>query len=111
MDRSPSGEGSTWSVSQELSSFPRNPEVQHRVPNSTQGQLDQIHTFRFHFNINLQSRPSSSKSSLPFIFSNKNCVAISHVFHLVAGPAHIIHLFYHVNNIRLGLQISTLFVM
>ena len=107
MDRSPSGEGSTCSVSQECPSFPCNPNVQHRVPNSTQlapvlGELDQTHTLMFYFNIILQSRPSSSKPSLPFNFSNKNYVAISHVFHLVASPVHFTHLFYHINSIRLG---------
>jgi len=76
------------------------PKVRYRVHNSptlTQilSQIHHIHTFppyssKIYSNIILPSTPSSSKWSLPFRFSNKNIVRISHLPMRASHPAHLI---------------------
>jgi hypothetical protein len=89
VEQSPSWEGNSHSACQDTASLLWNPKVRyhiHKIPPLilNLGQMNPIHTFpscfsKIYFNIILQSKPRSSKWSLPLKSSNQNSVCISHL--------------------------------
>ena len=122
MEQSPSWETNLFSASQEIPRILWSLKVHYCIhkclpPVPILNQLDAVHNptsyfLEIHLNIIPLSMPASPKWSLSFRFPHRNLVHTSPFLHTcnMSRPSHSSR-FYHLDNIRWGIQIIQLLIM
>jgi hypothetical protein len=122
MEQIPSREANSHSASQEILRLLRDLNIYYRVHNSSPlvsilSQMNPVHYFppyfpTIHSNVTILNMPRSSEWSLPFTFSDQNCLWISHVSHACYMPCQCHPPWLdHSSNICWSVQLMKLLIM